>query len=86
MWHHKRRTRRLPYSAHAYLVQPGRKPFEVIEAGNCDEAGTEGEAARDALRALQEALGDGDGALGGEILRRALLDPLEAISERLVVG
>lgn len=86
VWHHKRRTARAPYSAAAYLIDPSKpQNRQLIEAGNCSEAGTEGEAARDALRALQTALGDGEGAWG-ELVRRALLDPVGAVTERRTVG
>lgn len=75
VWHHKRRTRRLPYSAAAYLLDPSKpEHHQVLEAGSCAEAGTEGEAARDALRDLQERR-DHQGKHDPELVR-ALSDPV----------
>ena len=91
VWHHKRRTRRLPYSAAAYLVDPSKpKHHQVIEGGTCLEAGSEGEAARDALRELQESLATSDlvDQLQGRhepVLRVALADPVGAIMQRRFV-
>jgi hypothetical protein len=87
VWHHRRRTRRLPYSAAAYLLDPSKpEHHQVIEAGSCLEAGTEGEAARDALRELQERLGASDVLKAkeryDEVLVRALADP-EALPQHL---
>lgn len=83
VWHHERRTARPPYSAAAYLINGNAKPGgDLVEAGNCDEASNEVEAARLALRALQEALGDRCPAL----VIAALVDPVGAITERWRVG
>ena len=82
VWHHKRRTRRQPYSAAAYLLDPSKpQHHQVIEAGSCTDAGTEGEAARDALRDLQERCERLAGQYDTELVR-ALRDPVGAISER----
>ena len=91
VWHYRRCTRRLPYSASAYLInidKPGYR--QAIIGGSCLEAGSEGEAARDALRDLQERLGSSDllADLQGQpnaTLLVALSDPVGAISERRVV-
>lgn len=93
VWHHQRRTRRQPYSAAAYLLDPSKPDHhQVIEAGSCTDGGTEGEAARDALRDLQERCERLGGAselrLAGEYdaeLVRALAYPVRAISERRFV-
>jgi hypothetical protein len=90
VWHHKRRTRREPYSAAAYLVDYTKpRHHQVIEGGTCLEAGSEGEAARDALREIQERLGASDlvSKLVGhdEVLVRALADPVGVIGERRFV-
>ena len=100
VWHHKRRTRRQPYSAAAYLLDPSKpEHHQVIEAGSCTDAGTEGEAARDALRDLHERcerLGgaselrlvgehDAESEVRTSTLVRVLADPVGAISERRFV-
>ena len=90
VWHHKRRTRRQPYSAAAYLLDPSKDKYHKdIEAGECLEAGSEGEAARDALRDLQESLATSDLVmpleLAHEVLIAALGDPVGAIGERRFV-
>lgn len=75
VWHHKRRTRRLPYSAAAYLLDPSKpENHQVLEAGSCSEAGTEHEAARNALRELQERR-ERQGKHDPELVR-ALSDPV----------
>ncbi|WP_309713991.1 hypothetical protein [Armatimonas sp.] len=85
VWHHKRRTRRQPYSAAAYLIDPSKpEHHQILEAGSCSEAGTEGEAARDALRDLQERRERLVGTYDPELVR-ALADPVGAISERRFV-
>ena len=82
VWHHRRRTRRQPYSAAAYLTDPSKpQHHQVIEAGSCTDGGTEGEAARDALRDLQERCERLVGEHDAELVR-ALADPVGAISER----
>ncbi len=80
IWHHKRRTRRLPYSAAAYLLDPSKpEHHQVLEAGSCSEAGTEGEAARDALRELQTRRDHQD--KHDPELVRALADPLGGLAD-----
>ena len=91
LWHHQRQTRRMPYSASAYLIAPGRKPHEMIAGGSCNEAENESQAAREALRELQEQLGRVVGAamatdLHDEVVRAALADPLAAVTERRSVA
>ncbi len=84
VWHHRRRTARQPYSATAYLIDPARlEHYRVVEAGLCYEAGSEGEAARDALRDLQERC-ERQGKYDADLVR-ALADPVAAISERRLV-
>lgn len=85
VWHHRRRTRRQPYSAAAYLTNPSKpEHHQVIEAGSCTDGSTEGEAARDALRNLQERRERLVGAHDPELVQ-ALNDPVGAISERRFV-
>ena len=91
VWHHKRRTRQQPYSASAFLIEPGRLPHEMIAGGNCNEAESESQAARGALRELQEQLGKVVGASMASdahdaVVRAALADPVAAITERRSMG
>lgn len=84
--HHKRRRARLPYSASVYLINTALpSPRDLIDSGRCEEAESEGEAARNALRELQERRERLAGAHDA-LLMRALLDPVGAITKRRTVG
>jgi hypothetical protein len=79
VWFHTRRTRRQPYSAAAYLIDLNLPTArQTIEGGMCLESDSEAEAAREALRDLQERL-EGQHA---PILIRALKNPTESITKR----
>ena len=84
--HHKRRRSRPPFSATAYLVDSSKTaPSDLLDAGRCEEAGSGGEAARDALRDLQQRRERLTGVCDA-VLNQALLDPLGAITLQRVVG
>lgn len=79
VWFHTRRTRRQPYSAAAYLIDLNLPTArQTIEGGTCLESGSEAEAAREALRDLQERL-QGEYA---PTLIRALQNPIGSITAK----